>query len=142
MGEVTFTQAQLDAIADAVAAKLTASVGTSTRIVPGPARILVVGPLEIDVDGFELKIDGRDVRLKPREFEILAALAQHAGRYLSRAQLLAFAAPEADIEDERTIDVHVLRLRRALGPYGKMIQTMNRVGYRMTRTAPTIGAKK
>ncbi len=136
MEPIILTAAQLEELATAVATKVLAAT-TSTRIVPAQGTTLVIGPIEIDVEGFELHIDGRDVTLKPREFQILAALAENCGRYLSRAQLLARVAPDDDrIEDERTIDVHIRRLRLALGEHAGMIQTMQGVGYRLARGTP------
>lgn len=69
------------------------------------------------------------------EFALLAALAKNAGRVLSRAQLLELAWPHdvaVAIEDDRTVDVHIRRIRRALGAGARRIETIPSVGYRLS----------
>jgi DNA-binding response OmpR family regulator len=80
---------------------------------PGPA-LLRFDRLEIDEAAREVRVDGNDVALKPREFALLLHLGSNPGVAFSRAALLA-AVWGFDFEgDERTVDVHVRRLRAKL----------------------------
>jgi DNA-binding response OmpR family regulator len=97
-------------------------------------EVVQVGPLTVDLGRREAAANGRVLDLKPRELELLAALARNAGRALNRAQLLERAWDDATldrIESERTVDVHVRRLRVQLGENAGMLHTVARVGYRL-----------
>jgi two-component system phosphate regulon response regulator OmpR len=79
------------------------------------AETIKFGPFEINVSEMKLKRDGLPVELSSREFALLKALAQEAGRPLSRARLIEMAlGREADVTD-RAVDVQVSRLRKAIG---------------------------
>jgi DNA-binding response OmpR family regulator len=98
--------------------------------------VVEVGPLTIDLARREAVLQGRALYLKPRELNLLAALARNAGRALSREQLLDLAWDDAAlqrIDSERTVDVHVRRLRVQLGESAGMLRTVARVGYRLDR---------
>jgi DNA-binding response OmpR family regulator len=92
--------------------------------------------LEIDFDAREVMVAGRRQTLTHYEFELLAALARAAGRALSREQLLdALRGTEYEAFD-RSIDVHVSKLRQKLGDDPKaprLIKTVRGVGYLLTR---------
>ncbi len=89
------------------------------------------GGLELDVDGRTLKVDGAPVELTRVEFEMLLALARRPGQALSRAWLAENVLdPERD-GTERTLDVHVSRLRKKLGARGALVATVWGVGYRL-----------
>ncbi len=96
------------------------------------------GALEIDFDAREVTVDGRRVVLTHYEFELLAALARHGGRVLSRDQLLdALKGQEYEAFD-RSIDVHVSKLRAKLERNPKaprFIKTVRGVGYALVRDA-------
>jgi|GEM_PF-4254607 DNA-binding response OmpR family regulator len=97
-------------------------------------EVVQVGPLTVDLGRREAAANGRVLDLKPRELELLAALARNAGRALNRAQLLERAWDDATldrIESERTVDVHVRRLRVQLGENAGMLHTVAWVGYRL-----------
>ncbi len=82
--------------------------------------------------------DGNEIALKPREFALLGALARNAGRALSREQLLELAWPDnvAEEVNERTVDVHVRRLRIRLGDEAsEQLKTVHGTGYRLERTS-------
>ncbi|MGH9116821.1 MAG: response regulator transcription factor [Acidimicrobiales bacterium] len=96
---------------------------------PSPATVVVVGDLEVDLGRHEVRLGGAVVDLTPREFALLAALAEHRGAALSRRQLLDLAWGADWVGDERTVDVHVRQLRRKLGE-GLPIATLRRIGYR------------
>lgn len=115
-----------------------ARVGALLRRV-NPARIanrLVMGDLTLDRDTHRVLRNERDMHLGPTEFRLLEHLMQSAGRVFSRAQLLdAIWGRENEI-DERTVDVHVGRLRKALGspPLPDPIRTVRGAGYSFDET--------
>ena len=88
---------------------------------------------EFDFDTLETSVDGNRVELTPYERGILTHLLRHPGRPVTRLQLIESALPGTDCS-ERTIDAHVARLRRKLGPAASgAIKTMRGVGYRFDR---------
>lgn len=102
-----------------------------------PADLLVIdeGRLEIDLAAHEARIAGTVVPLTATEFRLLAALARQPRRVFSRFELLQ-VMQGPDVEGfERTVDVHVMRLRRKLGDVspggGDYIATVYGVGYRL-----------
>ena len=97
---------------------------------PLRGRVLRAGPLSIDVDANRVTVDGADVELTPKEFQLLICLLERRGRTQSRRSLLESVwDTTADIET-RTIDMHVGRLRAKLGAAGDMIETVRGFGYR------------
>lgn len=90
------------------------------------------GPIDMDLDRWTLIVSERPVRLTKKEFKLLQVLLQAKGRVLSRDALLEQAWPHSSIHglDTRTVDVHVGRLRRKLGPAGRHIITVRNVGFR------------
>jgi DNA-binding response OmpR family regulator len=95
-----------------------------------PAAPVVVGDVEVDLARHEVRCAGQPVELAPREFALLAALAENRGLVLSRRQLLDLAWGYDWYGDERTVDVHVGQLRRRLGD-GLPLTTVRRAGYRL-----------
>jgi DNA-binding response OmpR family regulator len=105
-----------------------------------PADLLVIdgGRLEIDLAAHEARIEGAAVPLTATEFRLLAALGRQPRRVLSRFELLQ-ALQGADVEGfERTVDVHVMRLRRKLDEAAPgsadYVRTVYGVGYRLEET--------
>ena len=94
---------------------------------------LSVDRLELDTTAHSVSIDGSDVHLRPTEFRLLEIFLRYPRRAFQRAQLLDLVWGRSQYVDERTIDVHVLRLRKALTPFdmGELIQTVRGVGYRL-----------
>ena len=93
---------------------------------------LRVGPLEIDAERYEARVNDKPLRLSAVEFKFLQVFAKHPGRVYSRAQLIDKVwGVGADI-DERTVDVHMLRLRKQLAgtAAADFIETVRGVGYR------------
>jgi two-component system, OmpR family, phosphate regulon response regulator PhoB len=72
------------------------------------------------------------IKLGPTEFKLLNYLMHHAERVHSRSQLLDRVWGDHVFIEERTVDVHVKRLREALGEAGSMVETVRGVGYRIT----------
>jgi DNA-binding response OmpR family regulator len=91
------------------------------------------GPLEIDVAARAVRRGGQPVHLKPKEFELLAFLAQNGGRVFSRNQLLENVWGYEFDGDTRTVDVHVRWLREKIEDEPsrpKLLETVRGVGYR------------
>lgn len=94
------------------------------------------GRLEIDERAREARVDGSDVRLKPREFALLIELASNPGIALSRERLLQKVWGFDFNGDERTVDVHVHRLRLKIETAGKLpgiLRTVHGFGYKFQR---------
>jgi DNA-binding response OmpR family regulator len=106
------------------------------RSIPPPGPILQFGRLEIDAGAREARVDGTDVRLKPREFALLLELAGNAGVALSRDWLLQRVWGFDFNGDERTIDVHVHRLRAKIEEPWRLpplVRTVHGFGYKFVR---------
>ncbi|TMQ21542.1 MAG: response regulator transcription factor [Candidatus Rokuibacteriota bacterium] len=104
-----------------------------------PRARFTAGRLTVDFDAREVELDGRRVVLTHHEFELLAALARAGGRVLSREQLMdALKGQEYEAFD-RSIDVHVSKLRAKLekDPRApRYIKTVRGVGYALVRPGP------
>jgi two-component system response regulator ResD len=97
---------------------------------------LTFGRLEIDERAREARVDGNDVRLKPREFALLLELAGNPGVALSRERLLQKVWGFDFNGDERTVDVHVHRLRSKIEKGWKLpplVRTVHGFGYKFQR---------
>jgi two-component system, OmpR family, phosphate regulon response regulator PhoB len=101
-----------------------------------------IGTLRIDPATRRVAVSGVDVRLGPTEFRLLHFLMTHPERVHSRKQLLDRVWGDHVFIEERTIDVHVKRLRDALAPAGcaAMIETVRGVGYRLARQPSPVSA--
>jgi DNA-binding response OmpR family regulator len=98
--------------------------------------VLRFGRLEIDAGAREARVDGTDVRLKPREFALLMELAGNPGVALSRDWLLQRVWGFDFNGDERTIDVHVHRLRAKIEEPWELpplLRTVHGFGYKFVR---------
>jgi len=97
----------------------------------GEANILTAGPLTIDVERHLVLVDGKEVILTLKEFDLLKYLMKNAGIVLTREKLLQ-KVWGYDYEGEtRTVDVHIRTLRQKLGEAGAIIETVRGVGYRV-----------
>lgn len=88
---------------------------------------LVFGNLTIDFDRKVVCLDNEEIRLSPKEFGILATLAAHPGRLFSREEILDRVWQGEAYVLDRTVDVHIARVRRKLGESG--LRITNRQGY-------------
>lgn len=107
------------------------------RTAPGrPARILRFGRLEIDCDARVVRVEGGERSLTSHQFALLAALAENAGRVLSREALMDLTKGETLEAFDRSIDVHISRIRAAIEDDPKKprrIITVRGLGYVFAR---------
>lgn len=102
----------------------------------GPAEdsVLEAGALTLDTAGHRVRAAGAEVSLGPTEYRLLKFLMENPERVFSRGQLLDQVWGRNVYVEERTVDVHVRRLRQALEPFGVdgLIQTVRGAGYRLS----------
>ncbi len=100
----------------------------------GEHRLLQIGRLQLNQDAHQLRIDNEPVHLGTTEYRLMEFFMQHPGKVYSRAQLLDFVWGQTTYIEERTVDVHVLRLRKTLKQYAAdhIIQTVRGAGYLFT----------
>lgn len=94
-----------------------------------------IGELALDAATHRVTWQGAPLKVGPTEFKLLAHLMRHAERVHSRAQLLDKVWGDHVYIEERTVDVHVKRLRESLGAAAAMIETVRGAGYRLTAQA-------
>lgn len=104
-----------------------------------PDAIISVGGLKLDMACHQVSIDEHIVDMGPTEFKMLAFFMSHPERVYTRGQLLDHVWGGNVYIEERTVDVHIRRLRKALEPsqpdqfnYGDLIQTVRGAGYRFS----------
>lgn len=97
---------------------------------PSAEPSVTCGDLSIHPDRHETLINGKEIKLTPIEFKILYVLAQHPGRVFTRNQIIDRALGEDIFITERTIDVHIVSLRKKLGGRSSLIETVRGVGYK------------
>jgi len=101
-----------------------------------------IGPLKLDPGTRRVTRADAEVKIGPTEFRLLHFLMTHPERVHSRAQLLDRVWGDHVFIEERTVDVHVKRLREALAPVGcsAMIETVRGAGYRLTQQVTAVSA--
>lgn len=98
------------------------------------AKILKTGGLVVNIDEHTVIADGQRIALTYKEFELLNLFLSHPGMVYTREQLFLQVWKMEYMEDSRTLDAHIRTLRQKLGDYGKMIETVRNVGYRLEVT--------
>ena len=93
---------------------------------------VTVGALVLDAATHRISYEDEELRLGPTEFKLLHYLMKHVERVHSRGTLLDKVWGDHVFIEERTVDVHVKRLREALGPAGSLVETVRGAGYRLT----------
>ncbi len=88
------------------------------------------GGIEIDKEGRTVKVDGKQIELSLREYELLTYLVENENIALSRDKILNNVWNYDYYGDSRTIDSHIKKIRHKLGRKGKYIKTMRGVGYK------------
>ena len=116
--------------------ELTARIRALLRRTRGgdATEVLRVGALEVDAPRFEVRVDGAPVRLTAKEFGILELLAREPGRVFTRGQILDKVFGFENEVSERTVDAHVVNLRRKIEAdpaEPRYVQTVYGRGYRM-----------
>lgn len=97
----------------------------------GNEEIIHIDKIEINVPNYTVSIGSKDVMLTRKEFETLVYLTQHRGRVISREALLNIVWGENVHVVDRTVDVHISKIREKLGSHGDVIETVKGVGYRV-----------
>ncbi len=104
----------------------------------GPDRVdeLIFGPLHIEPDSMEARVDDKLLDLTTTEFTLLLQLARHAGRVLTRDQIIDLVWGDDFFGTDRIVDVYIGQLRRKLDQTGadENIRTVRGVGYKFVQT--------
>jgi two-component system phosphate regulon response regulator PhoB len=104
-------------------------------------EVLTVGALVLDPTTHRVSFEDRPLKLGPTEFKLLHYFMGHAERVHSRSQLLDKVWGDHVYIEERTVDVHVKRLRESMAQAGIMVETVRGAGYRLTVTpAPVVAS--
>ncbi len=93
---------------------------------------VTIGALVLDAATYRISYQMQELKLGPTEFKLLHYLMKHAERVHSRSTLLDKVWGDHVFIEERTVDVHIKRLREALGAAGAMVETVRGAGYRLT----------
>ena len=111
---------------------LVARVGALLRRTHGAnvEDVISVGGIQIDKAAHQVKVDGKEIELSYKEFELLAYFAENQGIALSREKILNNVWNYDYFGDARTIDTHVKKLRSKLGDQGNYIKTIWGMGYK------------
>lgn len=95
------------------------------------SKMYQVGGLIVNPEKYTVSADGQKISLTYKEFELLCLFLSHPGMVYTRNQLFSQVWKSEYMGDSRTLDSHIRTLRQKLGTYGKMIETVRNVGYRL-----------
>lgn len=109
--------------------RTTGSNAAETATTAGVNDIIAYQGLQISPSKKTCTVDGEDIRLPRKEFEILLKLVGNIGRVFSREELLREIWPEEVVVLDRVVDVNVTRIRRKIGRYGAHIKSRSGYGY-------------
>jgi two-component system response regulator RegX3 len=115
-----------------VAARIRAVLRRAQAAAPATAPVVTLGALQIDLSTRRATLDGRDLGLTRKEFDLLARLARDAGRVVSREDLMADVWDENWFGSTKTLDVHIGFVRRKLGDDAadpRYLRTVRGVGF-------------
>jgi len=107
-----------------------------TRAAATPATVLRYGPVTMDIDRHQVRLDDTELRLTAKEFLLLRYLIEHRGRVLSRDLLLSDVWGYRYTGGTRTVDVHVRRLREKLPLLKTALATVKQFGYKLDDPFP------
>ena len=96
-----------------------------------PGKSAKAGALAMDAEARSATIDGKPLKLQPREFEVLFLLLAHAGKALTRQFLIENTSSYGGAVETRSLDTHIKNLRKKLGKRESILQTVPKVGYRL-----------
>lgn len=97
------------------------------------SKEIEIGPIKIDIEQFKVMVDGEEVFLPKKEFEVLSYLAMKPGVVFKREQILKDLWGDDVLVIDRTIDVHIRKIREKLGKYSYLIETIKGVGYKFRK---------
>lgn len=112
---------------------------SDTTIVSSPKmerNIYKIGPIEINKEKFTVTVDGEEIFFPKKEFAILVYLISKPEKVFPREQILNDIWGNDVYVVERTVDVHVRKIREKLGKYANMIETIKGIGYRIKNVEP------
>ncbi len=107
-----------------------------TEVAPAPGReerLVTAGPVSVDLDRHAVTVDGREIAMPLKEFELLEVLVRNAGRVLTRGQLIDRVWGSDYFGDTKTLDVHIKRIRSRIEQNPSepvMLLTVRGLGYR------------
>ena len=107
------------------------------RVPESAGGAVKIGQLQLDADTYRVSWQDKPLKVGPTEFKLLQYLMRHPERVHTRGMLLDKVWGDHVYIEERTVDVHVKRLRESLGDAGAMIETVRGAGYRLT-AAPAV----
>ena len=112
-----------------VIARVKALIKRTADSTPATPENLVFEDLELNIEGKKMLINQQEVELTKKEYEILFLLLSNIGRIFSREDILSRVWNDEVIVNDRTVDVHIARLRKKAGPYGNHIKSKPGYGY-------------
>ena len=115
--------------------ELLARVKALLRRSGGPKNNLIeASGICLDLNSYRITINGNEIQISPTEYKLLEVLMRNPDRAFERSQLLDRVWGRQVFVEERTVDVHMLRLRKILKPHGldATLQTVRGIGYRFT----------
>ena len=115
--------------------ELLARVKALLRRSGGPQNNLIeASGICLDLNSYRITVNGNEIQMSPTEYKLLEVLMRNPDRAFGRSQLLDRVWGRQVYVEERTVDVHMLRLRKVLKPYGldTALQTVRGIGYRFT----------
>ncbi|HLX12867.1 MAG TPA: response regulator transcription factor, partial [Bacteroidota bacterium] len=111
--------------------KIALRKSVSAQPIVDAKKAIQIGPIEIFKLQHTVKVSGRTVFLPRKEFDVLLFLAEHPGQVINRSVLLdSVWGSEVQVVD-RTVDVHIRKIREKLGKSAEYIETIKGVGYKM-----------
>jgi two-component system phosphate regulon response regulator PhoB len=102
------------------------------RVPESAGGAVKIGDLQLDADTYRVSWQEKPLKIGPTEFKLLQYMMRHPERVHTRGMLLDKVWGDHVYIEERTVDVHVKRLRESLGEAGSMIETVRGAGYRLT----------
>jgi len=112
-----------------VLARVKAVLKRAQTVVQTNENSIKIEGLELETEKKRLLVDGERVDLTPREYKIIYLLLKNKGKVFSREEILSYAWQNDGYVIDRTIDVHITRIRKKLGIYHKMLVSRSGYGY-------------
>jgi len=97
----------------------------------GDSDLVVCGPISVDRIRHKITVEGQPIEFTASEFRLLESLVRAPGRVFDRSELIELALGADTLVLERTIDVHVRSIRKKLGRFADLVETVRGVGYRI-----------